>query len=338
VDRHPELAASNNALCTTCHQSIGKQVTAHTRHRADSAGSSCVECHMPTTVISIKSKMRDHTMSLPAPENTVAFGIPNACTECHRDKNAAWAVDVLEKWWPQGRRGKLVTRAEAFTAARAKRPDALGGLLAIAGDDREGPLIRANAVGYLRGYEDPRAIAVLLEAAKSDHPAIRAMAISSMALSLNAVKDDRRIAERRGARAVVLAALDDPVRSVRISALLSLIILGDAEFSAAEEALFRRASREFEIEANLHQDDASNQGQLGLVLLFTGEYERAASALTRSLILEPDRPGTKFLLGLARLGQGRREDARALLKEVPASDPNYQTAQERLKELAQPGR
>ena len=46
---------------------------------------------MPKTVMSIKSTMRDHTIGLPAPENTVAFGIPNACTECHAEAAAQWA-------------------------------------------------------------------------------------------------------------------------------------------------------------------------------------------------------------------------------------------------------
>ena len=51
---------------------------------------------MPKTVISIKATMRDHTIGVPAPENTVAHGIPNACTECHADKKPAWAVDTLQ--------------------------------------------------------------------------------------------------------------------------------------------------------------------------------------------------------------------------------------------------
>jgi predicted CXXCH cytochrome family protein len=114
VDRNPQLAPRSNAVCTQCHQDLAFSVTAHTRHRADSSGSSCVECHMPKTVVSIKSTMRDHTISLPAPENTVAFAIPNACTECHNDKPAAWAVRALEKWWPGGRRAKLVDRAATF--------------------------------------------------------------------------------------------------------------------------------------------------------------------------------------------------------------------------------
>ena len=53
---------------------------------------------MPKTVISIKATIRDHTIGLPAPENTVAFGIPNACSECHKDKPAAWAVSALETY------------------------------------------------------------------------------------------------------------------------------------------------------------------------------------------------------------------------------------------------
>src|SRR5262249_58673149 len=127
--------ASNN-LCARCHQPIAASLTAHTRHRADSAGSACVECHMPKTVVSIKATMRDHTIGVPAPENTVRFNIPNACSECHKDKPASWAVDTLKTWWPQGRRGRLVAQAEAFTAARAGQTEAIDGLIAIADDEQ----------------------------------------------------------------------------------------------------------------------------------------------------------------------------------------------------------
>src|ERR1035438_7854452 len=77
VDKNPQLVADNSALCTRCHIEIGKNVAAHTRHLAASAGSSCVECHMPRTVFSIKAQIRDHTMSVPVPENTIRHGIPN---------------------------------------------------------------------------------------------------------------------------------------------------------------------------------------------------------------------------------------------------------------------
>jgi predicted CXXCH cytochrome family protein len=322
IDRNAQLATTNNALCTRCHQEIGAQLTTHTRHRADSAGSSCVECHMPKTVISIKAKIRDHTISLPAPENTVAFGIPNACTECHAEKKPAWAVETLAKWWPNGRRAKLVARAQTFTAARAGRPEALDRLVGIAADESEGPLIQANAIGYLRNYQDARAVAPLLRAAHADHPAIRAAAISSLG----------QLSAATGApRAALIAALDDPRRSVRISALVSLINGGP--LGADDEPRFRRVSAEFAAWANLHQDEAKAQHDLGVVELLVGQFDRAADALQISLGLEPDRASARFVLALARLGQRRVDDARALLRQVPSSDPYYHAAQERLKQL-----
>jgi predicted CXXCH cytochrome family protein len=324
IDRNAQLAPSANTLCTKCHEAIGAQVSAHTRHLAGSTGSSCVECHMPKTVISIKATMRDHTISVPAPENTVAFGIPNACTECHADKKPEWAVAALAKWWPDGRRTKLVARARAFTAARDSRPEAIPGLIAIASDESQGPLIRANAAGYLRNYPDARAVAALVAAASASHPAIRAVAISSLG---------QLGAQTAVPRPTIVAALDDPKRAVRISALVALINLPSERLAPSEEARFRVVAREFAAKARLHQDDAGTQRDLGLIQLLSGDAEAAAEALQISLALEPDRPSATFFLALARLGQHRVEDARSLLKHVSRSDPYYNAAQARLRQL-----
>ena len=328
VDKNVQLTPRNNALCTKCHQDLGTRLTAHTRHRGDSAGSSCVECHMPKTVISIKSTMRDHTMSVPAPENTVTFGIPNACTECHSDKPAAWAVGALEKWWPGGRRAGLVNRAETFTAARAGRPEALNRLIAIAADDRQGPLVQANAVGYLGRYPQASAAAALLAATKAGHPVIRSAAISSLGQQVTA--------DTAASRSAMLAALSDPQRAVRISAIVSLINRGVEPLGPGDLARFQWVGAEFATRARLHEDEASVQRDLGLIELLAGRFDGAADALQISSGLEPDQASMKFLLALARLGQRRVDEARELFKHVPLSDPYYRAAQERLKQLGSP--
>ena len=328
IERNAQLAPTNNALCTSCHKDLGVQLTAHTRHKADSAGSSCVECHMPKTVVSIKATMRDHTIGVPAPENTVAFGIPNACTECHTDKKAAWAVSTLEQWWPRGRRAKLVARAEAFTAARANRPEALDRLTAIVADERQGPLVQANAAGYLGRYADPRATTALLAAARAPHPAIRSAAISGLG--------QQATAQPAMSRAALLAALIDPQRAVRISAIVSLINRRGEPLGPGDSARFRFVGAEFAARARLHEDDAVIQRDLGLVQLLSDRFDPAADALQISMGLDPDQPSVKFLLGLARLGQRRVDEARTLLKQVPPGDPYYKTAQERLKLIEPP--
>jgi tetratricopeptide (TPR) repeat protein len=315
-------------LCTSCHKDVGVQLTAHTRHKADSAGSSCVECHMPKTVVSIKATMRDHTIGVPAPENTVAFGIPNACTECHTDKPAAWAVSRLEQWWPRGRRAKLIARAEAFTAARANRPEALDRLTAIVADERQGPLVQANAAGYLGRYSDPRATMALLAAAKAGHPAIRSAAISSLGQQLTG--------ETAEPRKTILAALSDPQSVVRMAAIVSLINRRGEPLGPGDTARFRFVGAEFAARARLHEDDAVIQRDLGLVQLLSDRFDPAADALQISMGLDPDQLSVKFLLALARLGQRRVDEARALLKQVPPADPYFKLAQERLKQLEPP--
>jgi predicted CXXCH cytochrome family protein len=331
IEKNAQLAAADNALCTQCHRGIGERLTAHTQHAASSAGSACVECHMPKAVVSIKATMRDHTISAPAPENTVAFGIPNACTDCHRDKPAAWAVDAIAKGWPARRRPRLVARAEAFTGGRARSPAALDRLIAMAEDTHEAPWARANAVGYLRGYTSAAASKALLAAAQSADPLVRSTALAGLPAAFTA-------ANKESLRAALLAGLDDPRRAVRLSALAALVNAGAGRFDAGDESRFRRVSDEFAAKAALYPDNARIQNELGLVSVLGGNFDRAATALEVSLGLERDRPSTTFLLALARLGQGRNDDARALLNAVPRTDPYYAAAQERLKALRGPAR
>ncbi|HEX6737282.1 MAG TPA: ammonia-forming cytochrome c nitrite reductase subunit c552, partial [Vicinamibacteria bacterium] len=111
IDLNPQLAPGHNALCLGCHQAVGARLEAHTHHRPRSAGSSCVECHMPYTVVSLKAHMRDHTIGVPAPQLTRRFGIPNACTECHRGRDAAWAERALQAWGGGARARRRMARA-----------------------------------------------------------------------------------------------------------------------------------------------------------------------------------------------------------------------------------
>ncbi len=96
-----------DTLCLKCHQlgsPIGPHkntIEEHTHHKAGSTGSSCIECHMP--------KMGKHLPNSPLTVRTHLFGFitpaeskknnePNACTNCHKDKNLDWADKNVVKW------------------------------------------------------------------------------------------------------------------------------------------------------------------------------------------------------------------------------------------------
>jgi predicted CXXCH cytochrome family protein len=308
VDRNPQLAVTNNDLCARCHAPIAKDVSRHSRHAPDSAGSACVACHMPRTVISLRSRMPDHTISVPAPENTIRHGIPNACSECHQDRDAAWAVKTLEKWFPKGRRQQLVARADAFSAARRRDITAIEPLIAIANDKRQPPIVRANAVGYLRFFPTPPSRAALVAAAATDHPAIRATAVIGLG-------EPGFSAESTGP--VLAKALGDPSRVVRVGAALSLINLRVTTLPATAVPQFEAAKRDYLTRAVLLADDPGVLLDVGKFHLMNQDPDSAARSLEASLRLDGSLHAARYFLAIGRLAQGRVTDARELLVAIP---------------------
>jgi hypothetical protein len=310
VGGNPQLAPVNNGLCLGCHEAIGVRLAAHTHHRVNGPGSSCVECHMPRTVFSIKARIRDHSLSVPAPENTTRFGIPNACNGCHEDETPAWAARALQAWGPPGPGGqRAVRRAETFTAARKGDPAAEAALLAIMAGADEPPLVRANAAGYLRRFDGPRVQAALVAALKAEHPLVKAVA----ALTL---------AEKPNASGPALAlALADGHRIVRMAAAFALMNAGITRLPGADGERLEAAKRDYIARAGLLTDDAETQLNLGKFYFLDRRYEIAAEAFEQAQVLKPDVAGGHYYLALARVAQGRVEEARTLLARLPASDP-----------------
>ena len=324
VDKNAALRPDNKELCTGCHAAIGKDVAAHTHHAPESAGSSCVECHMPPTVYSIKAKIRDHTLSVPVPENTLRFGIPNACATCHGLKKPQWAQETLAAWGMTGRGRRLVEQAEAFSAGRARKAEAVAKLIAIARRSDESPLIRANAVGYLARYATEDARAAVLGALESEEPLLRAVA------ALN-VGGTGMGAER--AKAPLVKALHDPRRVVRVGAAFSLVSLGVPMLEGENGALLEAAKADYVARGRFHDDDADTQFDLGKFLLFANRYREAAETLELARRLAPNRP-LDYFLALADVGQGRLGEARARLQKIPAGDPYAEAARKLLERLS----
>ena len=325
VDKNPQLKPDVNTLCTRCHRAEGASLTSHTHHAEKSAGSSCVECHMPRTVYSIKAEIRDHAITIPVPENTLAHAIPNACNVCHKDRDANWTLERMNAWYGSGSRRKLIRRADAFTSARKGEADAVPKLLAILNEPQEGALVRANAVGYLGNFQsDPTATRALLQSMNDPEPLVRALA----ARVLNPGP-----AGRPEAVPALGALLRDPSPIVRISAAVGLIGMGfrqpPGEFVEPLEA----AKQMFRARAALNADDAEQDLAAGRFYLLLADPASAVTALETSLKLDPEVPA-QYLLGGAYAQQGNLTAAKRILEAIPMSDSQYDKAQRLLKAIA----
>ena len=313
IDKNTALAGKQDGLCANCHQEIASQGSRHSHH----AATTCVSCHMPRTSVSLRHRMPDHTISVPAPENTRRFGIPNACNECHKDKSADWSEARLALWFPQGRRSQTVADAAAFTLGANADPAGLAPLVKIAGDPNRPPLFRANALGYLRSYADPGAINALITAGSAPHPMVRVAALLSLT-------DRGRNPE---VRAAMERGLKDERRTVRMASALGLLNAGvrpagDDELSRAlTVAMGDHATR-----AAFLRDDAPTQLDLGKMFFLAGDWKKAEGSVRDALTLNPTIAGGRYFLGLAVLGQGRTAEGKVMLRSVDRKDPHRKDA------------
>jgi hypothetical protein len=153
------VGMDGNEACLQCHQTYRVNLAAHTKHAADSTGSSCYNCHMPYTTYGLLKTIRSHTISSPSVAESVDAGRPNACNLCHLDKTLAWTADALERWYGTPR-------------------------IALKGDDGS---VAAAILWLLRGDAGQRAIAAQ---AMAWRPAQRASGTGWMAPHLAPLLDD----------------------------------------------------------------------------------------------------------------------------------------------------
>ena len=324
VKLNPQLRPDNNALCTNCHTAIAKGIAKHTHHAANTPGSSCIECHMPATVVSLNTRMRDHSLSIPVPENTIRHDISNACNLCHRDKSPAWAERQVKSWYGDKRRQVLIARADAFSQARQGNAAAVPGLLQILSDSSQGEFIRANAAEYLGSFpNDPAAYDAVLQAMSDPQPLVRGTA----ALAIRP-----RAAQRAAVAPVLVSLLADPAATVRLNAAIALVAMGVLQLPGEDGLRFDRAMQLYRSRAELNSDDAQQQFAAGRFFLLSGNMDSAVVAFRASLKLD-DKTPARYYLGRALAQKGDVESARQILQTVPTNDLQYELAQRLLADL-----
>ncbi|MEZ5963730.1 MAG: cytochrome c3 family protein [Planctomycetota bacterium] len=118
----------SDRACVQCHEGIGRDVAAHTKHAPDSAGARCLDCHMPRMVYGILSIHRSHKVEVPDPKRDGESGRPHACTLCHADKTLAWSAREMNRLWGDGR-ARFAAPDSRPDQADLALPDAMASLL-----------------------------------------------------------------------------------------------------------------------------------------------------------------------------------------------------------------
>jgi len=168
MDDQVGAGMKGDAACTGCHPKPSYRTDSHTHHAADSAGSRCMNCHMPHATYTLLKATRDHLIQSPSAAVASRTGRPSACNLCHLDKSLGWTSRRLGAWY-----GKPIP---PLTADEDNLP--IGVRWGLAGD----ALQRALVVWHM-GWEPARKASgadwmplVLLQRLTDPYPAVRFMA------------------------------------------------------------------------------------------------------------------------------------------------------------------
>jgi len=91
----------SDEACLQCHRNFASNITAHTHHEMNSAGSRCYNCHMPHTTYGLLRGIRSHQVSSPNVRESIDYGRPNACNLCHLNQTLSWSAEKLHAWYQQ---------------------------------------------------------------------------------------------------------------------------------------------------------------------------------------------------------------------------------------------
>jgi tetratricopeptide (TPR) repeat protein len=278
-----KLKFAGNALCTQCHL-LGKYDTpAHHHHPMDSAGASCIECHMPERTYMVIDGRRDHSFRAPRPDLTVELGTPNACNDCHTkpEETPQWAADAVRKWYGE-KRPDDPHWARALAAGRAAKPEGEKLLLDVLSRKETPAIIQATAISLLVNYPSDAAAKAQREALYSSEPMVRLAAVRSVPID-----------EQGSTIPDIARALSDPLRRIRIAAAERLVdvpleMLTNPQRDAFEEAMIEmRASQEMSL------DQAGGHLSLAILDRRYGRVEQAIEHLLSAIKLQPYMTGAR---------------------------------------------
>jgi hypothetical protein len=167
-----------NKACESCHQDLVANPSTHTKHKSNSDGSLCYNCHMPKIVYGVMAFHRSHKIESPSPRLEFTNNKPNSCSACHLDKTDKWIHNKSIELWPS-----LDLYNESFT-------NIIQVIYKLHSGDPVERAIAANNLSYtgdnLSNSEKLFLIPHLLLAMEDDYPAIRRFSLKS----LNTVLED----------------------------------------------------------------------------------------------------------------------------------------------------
>jgi len=315
-DPHTQkLRDDKEKVCGICHYLPKYAATTHHFHKVGTREASCVACHMPMRTYMGVDQRHDHSFRIPRPDESIKFGTPNACNDCHADKTAAWAAKATNSWYGPNHQG-FQQYTGTLTAARLGAADASSLLVSLAKDEKAPNIAKATALVELQPYLDVNTYAAARANLASPDPLLRMAAVELIGAADAATR-----------WRMLSPLLSDPVRAVRITAASETVDAVPQEIAPADKTAFDKALQEFISVQRFNGDRPEAHLTLGNLYSRQGKAAEAGAEYNAAIKLSPDFiPAYVNMADLMRATNRDGESERWLLEAQKRSPKNAEVA------------
>lgn len=305
-----KVYVNGNGLCYRCHMASAYGGRSHHYHDPAQEGASCMECHMHERTYMVVDPRRDHSIRIPRPDLSDKLGTPNACNQCHTDKSNEWSAKYLEEWY-----GKdlLDTEhyGEVFWAGRQSYPEALPGLIKLALNSNNAPMIRATAISLMGNYSDPEIDQTLLKTVNDKDPLIRYASLTVAQYSAD-----------QSAVNLIINCLNDSVKLVRIMAANALSRFNPDDLPNSRKALYEAGLNEYVASLMINSDHPGTHVNFGNLHLNLGDLKKAEESYKEAIKIEPGLVTAYINLADLYRRTNRDEEGEVILKSALSKYPD----------------
>ncbi|WP_246124787.1 multiheme c-type cytochrome [Algibacter pacificus] len=304
-----KLKFEGNLLCAQCHVPDTYDTPAHHFHEKDTEGAQCINCHMTGKYYMGNDFRRDHSFRIPRPDLSIKYATPNACIQCHKDKDNEWAWENFKKQY-----GKPDYKhfSDLLAPGLLGHANGVNDLMELAKDSVYPDIARASAVSGLRNYFDADAVDNLIRFLDDDSPLVRAATLDVVS-SMNSsdyVND-------------LLPLLNDEKRAVRVRAYFALGYLDEIQIPKHYKVVYEKVKKEFETQLEVTSDFVGGRVKKGDYYLNKGNLKAAIKCYESAL--EIDNINNMVRTNLANLyyRDGDFEKSEIAYKKIIALEPDY---------------
>lgn len=304
-----KLKFDGNQLCTQCHLPDSYNTPSHHFHKENSEGSKCIECHMTGKFYMGNDYRRDHSFRIPRPDLSIKYGTPNACTECHKDKDNEWAWEHFKNYYGQPDNKHF---SELLAPGITREENGLKDLLELANDTIYPEIARASAVKTMHNYLDTTSIDKMISFLNDDSPLVRAASLDLLG-EIN-TQDYIQYA---------LPLLKDEKRSVRVKAFYVLASLDEIQIPDTYIEAYRKVKKEFDTNLNATADFVGGRIRKASYALKKGDLYTAIQGYESAL--EIDELNNIVRTNLANLYYQNKDfkKAEATFKTIIKQEPEF---------------